>query len=175
MITFKEIIGITFMLLVVFSFLSCEREEDNPQPQVIIIEKNNDQGSNSSSSDTQVQYYVKYEMSVEYERSDKKYDVSLTYTSDTGEKTIHTTITRSKYYSWDGTFGPFNKTQTVKFDCISTNDGWGTPLGSGKMHARIYVKQGNGPFAVKAEGESYEYQSGSFWVSSDVYLKYELE
>ena len=135
-----------------FFLMSCTKE-------VIIrddVPKQSENNKMSSEKEKETLFYVKYEMEVEYSNANHACNLQITYMTETGSKTITKWLERKKKYSWNGIFGPFKKSDKVSLDCNSVIGS--NPInmyrGVGDYFGRIYVKEGESEYVIKAEGVS---------------------
>lgn len=96
--------------------------------------------------------------------------------TETGSKTIKESLVRQKKYSWDGTYGPFKKSEKVSLDCNSVigNNPIDMHRGVGDYFGRIYVKEGDGEYTIKAEGVSSNTSGSGLVYSKGLHLSYTL-
>ena len=118
-------------------FLLCACSKDEPScPQ-----------NPDNSSPTENVYYVRYEVKMYV--PERRFKLNVTYTTETGEKSI--SLAGS---TWEGTYGPFKKGQTVHLSASTS----GVSSNLSTNYVRIYVSCNNSPFGIKSEkNEDYNY------------------
>jgi len=161
-------------ILFFISVSSCSKEEISDEYEKGRTEQDN----NSYEKEEESVFYVKYEMEVDYGNSNHVLYLKLEYTSESGYRSSTTQkIERRKKYSWDGVYGPFKKSQTVTFDCNSQigESPRDMNFGVGDYYGRIYVKEGNGEFVVKAEGTDSKTGNVGLIYSRGLHLKYTIK
>ena len=121
-------------LLILFisllSLVSCSKDDSNSP-----VEPGNSTQNNNV-------YYVKYEVNMFVP---PRFNHVLNYTTKKGEKTTSTTSS-----TWEGTYGPFKKGQTVSLTATPT----ATSSLVSTNYVRIYVSCNNSPFGIKSENTS---------------------
>ena len=138
---------------------------------------NNNNSNNNNNNNSEKSFYIKYEMNVSFSRNDKPYMLKINYVTDKGSKTLSKDLTRKGKYSWDGTYGPFKKGDKVSLDCNSDLGQYPSNMyrGVGDYEGRIWVKEGNGDYVIKADGTS-GYTSGPGLIySTGLHLSYTLQ
>lgn len=111
-------------------FLLCACSKDEPDcPQIP-----------DSPSATEYVYYVKYEVKMYVPET--RFKLNVTYTTEVGKKSI--SLAGS---TWEGTYGPFKKGQTVSLYASTS----GTSSHLSTNYVRIYVSCNNSPFGIKSE------------------------
>ena len=149
---------------------SCSKEETSNE----FKPEQSERKSDPSEKKEEAVFYVKYEMNVNYGNSNHVLYLKLIYTNETGNNsTITQKIEKRKSYSWEGVYGPFMKSQTVTLDCNSQigESPRDMYLGVGDYYGRIYVKEGDGEFVIKAEGTSSDIGNVGIIYSSGLHLK----
>lgn len=161
-------------------FSSCSKERENNEG----IEKPNygkntgyDENDNSNNSNAEKTYFVKYEMNVNFSRNDQPFKLTLKYVSDSGLKHLSKDLSLQRKFSWDGTFGPFKKGQTVALDCNTDIGKYPSNLyrGVGDYYGRILVKEGDGEYVVKDEETSGSTSGPGLIYSTGLHLQYTLK
>lgn len=121
-------------LLILFisllSLVSCSKDDSNSP-----VEPENSTQNNNV-------YYVKYEVNMFVP---SRFKQVINYTTEKGEKTTSTTSS-----TWEGTYGPFKKGQTVSLTATPT----ATSSLVSTNYVRIYVSCNNSPFGIKSENTS---------------------
>lgn len=121
-------------LLILFisllSLVSCSKDDSNSP-----VEPGNSTQNNNV-------YYVKYEVNMFVP---SRFKQVINYTTEKGEKTTSTTSS-----TWEGTYGPFKKGQTVSLTATPT----ATSSLVSTNYIRIYVSCNNSPFGIKSENTS---------------------
>ncbi|WP_417124836.1 hypothetical protein [Prevotella pectinovora] len=121
-------------LLILFisllSLVSCSKDDSNSP-----VEPGNSTQNNNV-------YYVKYEVNMFVP---SRFKQVINYTTEKGEKTTSTTSS-----TWEGTYGPFKKGQTVSLTATPT----ATSSLVSTNYVRIYVSCNNSPFGIKSENTS---------------------
>ena len=121
-------------LLILFisllSLVSCSKDDSNSP-----VEPGNSTQNNNV-------YYVKYEVTM---FNPSRFKQVINYTTEKGEKTTSTTSS-----TWEGTYGPFKKGQTVSLTATPT----ATSSLVSTNYVRIYVSCNNSPFGIKSENTS---------------------
>lgn len=121
-------------LLILFisllSLVSCSKDDSNSP-----VEPGNSTQNNNV-------YYVKYEVNMFVP---SRFKQVINYTTEKGEKTTSTTSS-----TWEGTYGPLKKGQTVSLTATPT----ATSSLVSTNYVRIYVSCNNSPFGIKSENTS---------------------
>ena len=121
-------------LLILFisllALVSCSKDDSNSP-----VEPGNSTQNNNV-------YYVKYEVNMFVP---SRFKQVINYTTEKGEKTTSTTSS-----TWEGTYGPFKKGQTVSLTATPT----ATSSLVSTNYVRIYVSCNNSPFGIKSENTS---------------------
>lgn len=121
-------------LLILFisllSLVSCSKDDSNSP-----VEPGNSTQNNNV-------YYVKYEVNMFVP---SRFKQVINYTTEKGEKTTSTTSS-----TWEGTYGPFKKGQTVSLTATPT----ATSSLVSTNYVRIYVSCNNSPFGIKSKNTS---------------------
>ena len=170
--------AITTMTMMLFP--SCSKEkEDNDGIEIPEYGQNNGHGENTDSNKGNLEktYYVKYEVNASFSRNDKAYKLTLKYISESGQITLRKDLTLKKSFSWDGTFGPFKKGQTVTLDCNTDIGQYPSNLyrGVGDYYGRILVKEGDGDYLVKDDKTSGTTSGPGLVYSTGLHLQYTLK
>ncbi|MCH5306521.1 MAG: hypothetical protein J1E37_00470 [Prevotella sp.] len=146
---YTQLIIITILMA---GFISCEHDDDpNPtNPNITNNSPNDDNDSEDDQEDLSI-YYVKYELTLSY--SDGYFssqDFNYEYLIDNGtRRKVTESIKKGKEYFWEATYGPLKNGTLVSLSCTTEWKHYPILL-EGK--GRIYVKENDGPFAIKAEG-----------------------
>ena len=118
------------VLITLLSLVSCSKDDSNSPVE---------QGNSTQNNNV---YYVKYEVHMFVP---SRFKQVINYTTEKGEKTTSTTSS-----TWECTYGPFKKGQTVSLTATPT----ATSSLVSTNYVRIYVSCNNSPFGIKSENTS---------------------
>lgn len=116
---------------------------------------NNSNSGNNSGNNTgtkQKTYYVKYSLELSYQGTETSKSFSIEYQTDNGVKQKTETIKTGKTFVWEETYGPFKLGDRTSLKCITYRPRDNVYSAEYKGNGKIYVKEDDGPFTVKAEG-----------------------
>jgi len=161
---------LSIVFLTFFSLLSCEKEENNDSNS----KQDTVSKSQSSKGDEKADvYYIKYELSLNYEsgnnyRSPQSFYFEST-TGNSGNNLTFEKIEKGKTFTWEETYGPFKEGSIVTLKCTKNDDHTYCNI-SGK--GKIFMKKNEDPFAVKAEGSIFWYYLGSYCSWHNLEIEY---
>ena len=128
----KRIIPIIICAITIILLLSCTKNDDNDE---IISQDGN-------------RYYIKYEVSSTSKdpggvlAGGRNFDQTYTFTTEKGTETVKKS--GSYIYSWEGTYGPFEKGAKVSLVVSSAR----------VNHAKISASRNQEPFVIKQEKDT---------------------
>lgn len=112
-------------------------------------------------------------MELSYQGTETSKSFSLEYKTGDGGKQRTETIKSGKTFVWEDTFGPFKSGDKTYLKCITYEPHDNIYSAEYKGNGKIYVKEDDGPFAVKAESSINNYKwahsSVFYWRDLDIY------
>ena len=167
-----KIACLVLLYISILFLVSCSKE-------VIIrddVSQQKEDNKSSSEKEKETLFYVKYEMEVNYSNANHALNLQITYMTETGSNTITKNLVNQKKFSWDGIYGPFKKSEKVSLDCntVIGNNPINMYKGVGDYFGRIYVKEGDGEYTIKAEGVSSNTNGTGLIYSKGLHLTYTL-